>query len=222
MFTGIIQAVGSLRGVERRGASAWLSVGCPFAKLELGESVAVDGVCLTVVRVIDGGFTADASAETLARTTLGERAVGARVNLERALALGDRMGGHIVAGHVDGVGELARRERVESSERVTFRAPREVLRYVAEKGSVAIDGVSLTVNAVSAEGFEVMLVPFTQGATTLSERRAGDRVNLEVDVIARYVARALTWEREAPDPGAAAAGTDARWRALLDGFAKGQ
>jgi riboflavin synthase len=222
VFTGIIQAVGSLRSVERRGASAWLGVGCPFAKLELGESVAVDGVCLTVVRVIDGGFTADASVETLARTTLGERSVGARVNLERALALGDRMGGHIVSGHVDGVGELARREQVESSERVVFRAPREVLRYVAEKGSVAIDGVSLTVNAVSAEGFEVMLVPFTQGATTLPERRAGDRVNLEVDVIARYVARALTWEREAPDPGAAAAGTDARWRALLDGFGKGQ
>jgi riboflavin synthase len=217
VFTGIIQAVGALRAVERRGASAWLNVGCPFAKLALGESVAVDGVCLTVVRVVDGGFTADASAETLARTTLGERAVGARVNLERALAVGDRMGGHIVAGHVDAVGELSRREAVESAERVVFRAPREVLRYVAEKGSVAIDGVSLTVNAVAGETFEVMLVPFTQGATTLSERRAGDRVNLEVDVIARYVARALTWERETPDPGAA----DARWRALLDGFAKG-
>jgi riboflavin synthase len=222
MFTGIIQAVGSLRTVERRGASAWLSVGCPFAKLELGESVAVDGVCLTVVRVVDGGFTADASAETLARTTLGERAVGAKVNLERALALGDRMGGHIVAGHVDGVGELVRRERVESAERVVFRAPREVLRYLAPKGSVAIDGVSLTVNDVAGDTFEVMLVPFTQGATTLSERRAGDRVNLEADVIARYVARALTWERGAPDPAAAVETNDARWRALLDGFAKGQ
>ena len=222
MFTGIIQAVGSLRAIERRGASAWLSVGCPFAKLELGESVAVDGVCLTVVRMVDGGFTADASAETLARTTLGERAVGAKVNLERALALGDRMGGHIVAGHVDGVGELVRRERVESAERVVFRAPREVLRYLAEKGSVAIDGVSLTVNAVTGDTFEVMLVPFTQGATTLSERRAGDRVNLEADVIARYVARALSWEREAPDRGAVGVADDARWRALLDGFGKGQ
>lgn len=219
MFTGIIQAVGSLRAIERRGASAWLSVGCPFAKLVLGESVAVDGVCLTVVRVVDGGFTADASAETLARTTLGERSVGHRVNLERALALGERMGGHIVAGHVDGVGELLRRERVESAERVVFRAPREVLRYIAEKGSVAIDGVSLTVNAVAGETFEVMLVPFTQGATTLSDRRAGDRVNLEADVIARYVARALSWEREATDAGAE---KDARWRALLDGFGKGQ
>ena len=222
MFTGIIQAVGSLRGVERRGASAWLTVGCPFARLELGESVAVDGVCLTVVRAVDGGFTADASAETLARTTLGERGVGARVNLERALALGDRLGGHIVAGHVDGVGELVRRERVESAERVVLRAPPAVLRYVAEKGSVAIDGVSLTVNAVAGETFEVMLVPFTQGATTLSDRRAGDRVNLEADVIARYVARALTWERGGPDSGAAAEGSDARWRALLDGFGKDQ
>ena len=169
-----------------------------------------------------GGFPAAASAETLARTTLGERAVGAKVNLERALALGDRMGGHIVAGHVDGVGELVRRERVESAERVVFRAPREVLRYLAEKGSVAIDGVSLTVNAVTGDTFEVMLVPFTQGATTLSERRAGDRVNLEADVIARYVARALSWEREAPDRGAVGVADDARWRALLDGFGKGQ
>jgi riboflavin synthase len=221
MFTGIIQAVGSLRAIERRGASAWLSVGCPFAKLELGESVAVDGVCLTVVRVVDGGFTADASVETLARTTLGERAVGARVNLERALALGDRMGGHIVAGHVDGVGALVRRERVESAERVVFRAPRELLRYLAPKGSVAIDGVSLTVNDVAGDTFEVMLVPFTQGATTLPERRAGDRVNLEADVIARYVSRALTWEREAPD-AAAVVTEEARWRALLDGYGKGQ
>ncbi len=219
MFTGIIQAVGTLRAVERRGASAWLDVSCPFTKLELGESVAVDGVCLTVTRILDGAFTADASAETLARTTLGSRSSGARVNLERALALGDRMGGHIVAGHVDGVGEVVRRERVESAERVVFRGPREVLRYVAEKGSVAIDGVSLTVNAVAGETFEVMLVPFTQGATTLTERRVGDRVNLEVDVIARYVARALTWDREAPHPGAA---DDARWRALLEGFGKGQ
>lgn len=222
MFTGIIQAVGSLRTIERRGASAWLSVGCPFAKLELGESVAVDGVCLTVVRIVDGGFTADASVETLARTTLGERSMGAKVNLERALALGDRMGGHIVAGHVDGVGELVSRERVESAERVVFRAPREVLRYLAEKGSVAIDGVSLTVNAVIGDTFELILVPFTQGATTLSERRAGDRVNLEADVIARYVARALSWERDAPDRGAVGVAEDTRWRALLDGFGKGQ
>ncbi len=222
MFTGIIQAVGSLRTIERRGASAWLSVGCPFAKLELGESVAVDGVCLTVVRIVDGGFTADASVETLARTTLGERSMGAKVNLERALALGDRMGGHIVAGHVDGVGELVSRERVESAERVVFRAPREVLRYLAEKGSVAIDGVSLTVNAVIGDTFELILVPFTQGATTLAERRAGDRVNLEADVIARYVARALSWERDAPDRGAVGVAEDTRWRALLDGFGKGQ
>lgn len=219
MFTGIIQAVGTLRAIERRGASAWLDVGCPFAKLELGESIAVDGVCLTVTRILDGAFTADASAETLARTTLGSRKVGARVNLERALALGDRMGGHIVAGHVDGVGEVVRRERVESAERVVFRAPREVLRYVAEKGSVAIDGVSLTVNGVAGDTFEVMLVPFTQGATTLTDRKAGERVNLEVDVIARYVARALTWDRETAHPGEA---DDARWRALLEGFAKGQ
>ena len=138
-----------------------------------------------------GGFTADASAETLARTTLGSLPVGARVNLERALAVGDRLGGHIVAGHVDGVGRVVRRENVGTAERVTVEAPSDVLRFIAVKGSVAIDGVSLTVNALGTTNFEVMLVPFTQGATALDARSAGAAVNLEADVLARYVARAL-------------------------------
>ncbi len=191
MFTGIIQAVGRLRGRTRGAHGAKVTVECPFAALALGESVAVDGVCLTVTSTGDGTFTADASAETLARTTLGSLAVNARVNLERALALGDRLGGHIVAGHVDGVGRVATREDVGAAERVTVEAPPEVLRYTAEKGSVAIDGVSLTVNAVGPTTFEVMLVPFTREATALGDRRPGAAVNLEADVLARYVARAL-------------------------------
>lgn len=211
MFTGIIQAIGRLRRVRREGVSLALEVECPFASLALGESVATDGVCLTVSRVLDGAFAASASAETLARSTLGSRAAGHRVNLERALAVGDRLGGHIVAGHVDGVGTLRSRERVGDAERATFAAPDAVMRFIAEKGSVAIDGVSLTVNRVGAQEFDVMLVPFTQDATTLRERTAGDTVNLEADVLARYVARALGFDRGEARPD----GDDAL-RALLE------
>jgi riboflavin synthase len=191
MFTGIIQAVGAMRARVAAGPSATLVVQCPFERLALGESIAVDGVCLTVATILAGAFTASASAETLSRTTLGALSQGQRVNLERALAVGDRLGGHIVSGHVDGVGRVSRREDVGTAERVRFDAPPEVMRYVAEKGSIAIDGVSLTVNALHAQGFEVMLVPFTRDATALGDRRPGAAVNLEVDVIARYVARWL-------------------------------
>lgn len=191
MFTGIITAVGTLRSRVSAGPSATLTVACPYERLELGESIAVNGVCLTVATILDGAFTASASAETLDRTTLGAVPVGARVNLERALAMGDRFGGHIVAGHVDGVGRVAERVNVGTAERVRFECGDEVLRFVAEKGSITIDGVSLTVNRLHPKGFEVMLVPFTQDATALGDRKAGSSVNLEVDVIARYVARLL-------------------------------
>jgi riboflavin synthase len=162
--------------------------------------VAVDGVCLTVATVVEGGFTAVASAETLARTTLGTMAVGARVNLERALAVGERLGGHIVAGHVDGVGKVVWRREEGGAERVRFETDRELLGFVAEKGSIAVDGVSLTVNAVDGAGFEVMLVPFTREATALGDRGPGASVNLEVDVIARYVARWLEVRRAQTPP----------------------
>lgn len=191
MFTGIIQAVGRIRSRTRAAEGAVVTVECPFQGLVLGESIAVDGVCLTVTAARDGTFTADASAETLARTTVGTLAVGVRVNLERALAVGDRLGGHIVAGHVDGMGRVAARENVGAAERWTVETPPEVLRYLADKGSVAMDGVSLTVNRVGPRSFEVMLVPFTRTATALDDRRPGVAVNLEVDVLARYVARAL-------------------------------
>lgn len=194
MFTGIIQTLGRLRArapSRRGGVGQRLTVECSFSALVLGESIAVDGVCLTVTSFGDGYFDADASAETVARSTLGAMSPGQRVNLERALSLGERLGGHIVAGHVDGVGRVLKTDTVGDAQRWEFLAPAEVMRFVAEKGSIAIDGVSLTVNRVGTTSFDVMLVPFTQGATTLGDRRPGSAVNLEVDVLARYVARAL-------------------------------
>lgn len=208
MFTGIIQEVGALRSVRRVGPSAELVLECGFTALELGESVAVSGVCLTVTATSPGTFSADVSAETLARTTLGALGAGSRVNLERALRVDDRLGGHIVAGHVDAVGSVRERSMRGEAELVRFDAPWEVLRFVAEKGSITIDGVSLTVNGVDARGFDVMLVPFTRRLTTLGAKAPGERVNLEADVLARYVARALEASKT---PG----GDDAM-RALLD------
>lgn len=200
MFTGIVEAVGTLQRIERRGPSAVVEVRCPFTGYTLGESIAVDGVCLTVTRFGHGYFCADVSVETLQRSTLGDKPPGARLNLERAVPLGGRMGGHIVGGHVDGVGHIVRREAAGEAERVTVSAPPEVLRFVAEKGSIAVDGVSLTVNRVSAHDFEVMLVPYTRGDTTLADKPAGTAVNLEVDVLARYVARLMEPKATTPSP----------------------
>lgn len=208
MFTGIVQEVGAVAALRRRGPSADIEVRCSLRALALGESVAVDGVCLTVTAVTGEGFRADVSAETLARTTLGASAPGRAVNIERALRVDDRLGGHIVAGHVDGVGSVRSRALSGEAERVEFDAPWEVLRFVAEKGSVAIDGASLTVNSVDDRGFSVMLVPFTRAHTTLGAKAPGSPVNLEADVLARYVARALEAAR------GPAKGDDA-WRALL-------
>jgi riboflavin synthase len=197
MFTGLVEATAVVRHVRRatRGASLGIAVG--FDALAVGESVSVNGACLTVTAVLPEGFEADLSAETLARTTLGTLGVGAAVNVERAARLGDRMGGHIVTGHVDGVGRVLRVEREGDARRVTVQAPDEIQRFVAEKGSVAVDGVSLTVNALANEGrpgeqgFAVMLVAHTLRVTTLGKLRPGQSVNLEADVLARYVARQL-------------------------------
>ncbi len=208
MFTGIITAIGSVRGVARGAASMRLEMACDYAPLDLGESIAVNGVCLTVAEIRPGGFVANLSAETLACSTLDRIQPGATVNLERALAVGDRLGGHIVSGHVDGVGRVVSSTPVDDAQRWQFEAPPQVQRFVAEKGSVAIDGVSLTVNAVGPSTFDVMLVPFTLSHTTLGRLRPGDAVNLEADVLARYVARALE-HREAPSAtsGGPASGT---------------
>ena len=201
MFTGLVETTGTLRARTPRGPGARLVIECSLGPLALGESVAVDGVCLTVQTIVSGGFEADASHETLARTTLGRLPLGAGVHLERALALGDRLGGHIVSGHVDGVVTVADVRPVGESLFLAFAMDRALAPYVAEKGSVAIDGVSLTVNGVGEAGFDVVIVPHTQVVTKLGRRAPGDACNVEVDVLARYVARML-------EVGRAAGGAD--------------
>ncbi|HEX5756996.1 MAG TPA: riboflavin synthase, partial [Arenimonas sp.] len=163
----------------------------PFSNLQLGESIAVNGVCLTVVAFDDSGFAADVSNETLAHTTLGALGDGAPVNLERALLPTDRLGGHLVSGHVDGVGAVERIWDDGRSQRWRFSAPRSLLRYVAVKGSIAVDGVSLTINAADEHGFEVNLVPHTVAHTAFAATGVGAAVNLEVDTVARYVERLI-------------------------------
>lgn len=194
MFTGLIQAVGRLAAREPQGGDQRLRIA--FADLDradvaLGESIAVSGVCLTVVAFDADTWAADVSNETLALTTLGALPIGAAVNLERALRASDRLGGHLVSGHVDGVGQVARVWDDGRSQRWRFAAAPGLLRFIAGKGSVAIDGVSLTVNAVDDEGFEVNLVPHTIAHTAFAETAVGAAVNIEVDVVARYVERLL-------------------------------
>ncbi len=197
MFTGLVEAIGVVRHLSRRGHEARIGIESSLEGLVLGESVCVGGACLTVAAIRGTRFEADASAETLACSTLGRLAVGARVNLERACRLDDRLGGHLVTGHVDAVGSVQSLESGRGARRLVLSAPEALGRFLASKGSIAVDGVSLTVNRVgSADGaqgpsFEVMLVPHTWGRTTLAELRPTDGVNLEVDILARYVARQL-------------------------------
>ena len=194
MFTGLVQGVGSLLAREMRGGDARLRIGFgSFAAPGIvpGESIAVNGVCLTVVAFDDSGFEADASNETLALTTLGTLSVGAALNLERALRADDRLGGHLVSGHVDGVGRVEAIEPDARAQRWRFSAPPALRRYIAKKGSICVDGTSLTVNEVDDAGFEVALVPHTVAHTAFNATRVGDPVNIEVDQIARYVERLL-------------------------------
>lgn len=194
MFTGIITDVGEIRGVESRGDTRFV-IGCAYdiSGIDIGASIACSGVCLTVVDKggDDGGnwFGVDASAETLSHTNLGNWRDGSRVNLERSLRVGDELGGHIVSGHVDGTAEILSIEPEGDSLRYTFRAPEGMSRFVAAKGSVALDGVSLTVNEVDGAEFGINLIPHTQAVTTFGNSEVGDRVNFEIDVLARYVAR---------------------------------
>jgi len=198
MFTGIIEGVGRLAAREDRGGDARLRIevgSLPFERVALGESIAVNGTCLTVVAFdADAAFPyfeADASTETLALTTLGRLPPGAALNLERAMRPDDRLGGHLVSGHVDDVGAVESIVEDARAQRWRFGAPPAVLRYVAKKGSICVDGVSLTVNGVDATGFEVALVPHTVAHTAFAGTRVGDPVNLEVDLVARYVERLL-------------------------------
>lgn len=193
MFTGLIEGRGAIERRRMVGGGAELAIrpSWPVAELSVGESVAVSGACLTVTALEDTIFLADVSGETLARTTLGRLRPGAAVNLERALKLGDRLGGHLVSGHVDGVGRVAGRREEGTSIRFRFSLTAEVARYVVAKGSIAVDGVSLTVNAVGRDWSEVNVIPHTARVTTLLELRVGDEVNIEGDLIAKYVERLL-------------------------------
>jgi riboflavin synthase len=199
MFTGLIQSVGRVLAREARGGDQRLRFSwgvMPADDIALGESIAVSGCCLTVVEFDAKGWSADVSNESLALTTLGRLSVGAAVNLERSLLPTDRLGGHLVSGHVDAVGVVEKVWDDGRSQRWRFTAPRSVLRYVAVKGSIAVDGVSLTVNAVDEAGFEVNLVPHTVAHTAFGETAVGAAVNLEVDTVARYVERLLHTREE--------------------------
>ncbi|KGJ06101.1 riboflavin synthase alpha chain [Paracoccus halophilus] len=192
MFTGIITDIGKVTRVEMRGdMRARIACGYDMAGVDLGASIACDGICLTVIDKGPDWFDVDISAETIARTNIGANgwAAGKRLNLERALRVGDELGGHIVSGHVDGTALIEAMQDEGDSTRITFRAPDALARFIAPKGSVALNGTSLTVNEVAGSRFGVNLIPHTQSVTTWGERRAGDSVNLEIDTLARYVAR---------------------------------
>ncbi|MGD8941347.1 MAG: riboflavin synthase [Gammaproteobacteria bacterium] len=204
MFTGIIQSVGKIVTVESRGGDARIVIDSgkmSMADVNLGDSIAVNGVCLTVVDKTDTGFTADISNETLSRTTLKQLQAGSSANLEMALTPDTRLGGHLVSGHVDGEGEVTRRWSDGRSEKFLFKAPDPLAKYIAEKGSICVDGISLTVNKVDGAQFELNIVPHTLQETTMSEFQPGRKVNLEVDIIARYLERLILGDKAA-DPAA--------------------
>lgn len=190
MFTGIITDIGTIRELEQRGdLRARIATGYDTAKIDIGASIASDGVCLTVIDLGEDWYDVQVSAETVSKTNLGDWTVGKRINLERALRVGDELGGHIVSGHVDGVAEVVDLREEGDSTRVTLLAPVELARFIAPKGSVALNGTSLTVNEVDGARFGINFIPHTKTVTTWGEVALGDRVNLEIDTLARYVAR---------------------------------
>lgn len=194
MFTGIIEEIGTIKGIRRGNDSVVLDIEARhlLEDVKIGDSIATNGVCLTVTSLKGHLFSADAMPETMHRTTLGGLRPGDRVNLERALCLNGRLGGHIVAGHVDGVGEIVRKDKNENAVWITVSAPPAILKYIIEKGSVAIDGVSLTVAYIDESAFKVSVIPHTQGQTTLIGKFPGDKVNLENDMIAKYVEKLMS------------------------------
>lgn len=204
MFTGIIESIGTIRSLSSAGQTARVDIEVgkmDMSDVQLGDSIAVNGVCLTAIAVDERHFSADVSNETLSKTALGGLARGGMVNLEKALTPTTRLGGHLVSGHVDGVGEVLKIETIADTWVMTIKAPDELARYIAVKGSVTVDGTSLTVNKVRGAEFELTLVPHTLQETIISEYRVGTRVNLEVDLIARYLERLILGDKAA-DPGA--------------------
>jgi riboflavin synthase len=192
MFTGIIQAVGSIAGIERRQGDLRLTISTgtlDMGDVALGDSIATNGICLTVIELSREGFSADVSRETLSLTTLNKLQPGSLVNLEKALTLSTPLGGHLVSGHIDGVGRVIDRRDDARSIRFRIEAPKALARYIAQKGSICVDGVSLTVNAVEGAGFDLNIVPHTLRQTIMESYRAGSEVNLEVDLVARYLER---------------------------------
>ena len=196
MFTGIITDIGTVRAIEKRGDTRFeIDCGYDMGGVDIGASIACNGCCLTVVEKGPDWFAVEASAETLSKTTLGQWATGTRINLERALKLGDELGGHIVSGHVDGVGEIVAITPEGDSQRIRFRVPETLAKFIAPKGSVAIDGTSLTVNEVEACDFGVNIISHTRAVTTWGHAAAGQAVNIEIDMLARYVARLAEFGR---------------------------
>lgn len=202
MFTGIIEEKGKIAGVRKGAKSSVLTIegSVIFSDLKLGDSVAVNGVCLTASSISGMTFSADVMHETLDRSGLGFLRPGSSVNLERAMAAGGRFGGHIVSGHVDAMGTITDIRRDDNAVWYTIGAPRDVMKYIVEKGSITIDGISLTVAAVSADSFKVSVIPHTAKVTTLGERKTGDKVNLENDIIGKYVEKLLFFGPEADSP----------------------
>jgi len=204
MFTGIIEAIGTISGMEKRGGDLRLTVTSDrwqWGDVKLGDSIATNGVCLTAVSLPGNGFVADVSVETLNLTTVGRWRLGQHVNLEKALTPESRLGGHIVSGHVDGVGKVVSRQGDARSERFSLRAPKTLAKYIAHKGSITVDGTSLTVNSVDGDVFDLNIVPHTLEHTVIGEYSSGTEVNLEVDVIARYLERLLMGEKAAHRTG---------------------
>ena len=193
MFSGIIEEMGALKTVEKSLGGARISIlaSTVLQDLKIGESVSISGTCLTVTSIHDQDFSVDVSSETLHRTTLGSATAGAPVNLERAMKLNERIGGHLVTGHIDGTGIVRGREQDGNSFHITIEAPEEILRYCVQKGSITMDGISLTINAVSEKSFSVAIIPHTAKVTTMGLKQTGDSVNLETDLIGKYVERLL-------------------------------
>ena len=200
MFTGIISAIGDIASLEERGGDVRLTIrsgNLNLADVQLGDSIACNGACLTAVELTGEGFVADVSVETLNLTTIGNWQTGSRINMEKAMQATDRFGGHIVSGHVDGIGEVVALEEDARSWRFRLRAPREIAKYIAHKGSITVDGTSLTVNIVEGAEFELNIVPHTLQHPVMGDYKVGTKVNLEVDLVARYLERLLLGDKAA-------------------------